>query len=103
MSTEQILNARSGSKCELCASDAHLSNFAVEPSDGSANQCMLICNTCKSQVEEPKHPRRQSLALPERQHVEPRTSGAGDGLAPTQDPDASRRDVGTRSTGHDVS
>jgi protein PhnA len=42
------------SVCELCGSDAELSAFEVAPSDGSAEQSVLLCSTCKSQIENPE-------------------------------------------------
>ena len=52
MSAEQIIIARCNSKCELCASDSPLSLYEVPPtSDGTADQCIMICATCKSQIE----------------------------------------------------
>lgn len=53
MSVEQTLMARSGSKCELCGADHDLSVFEVTPSDGSEDQAILVCGTCKSQIEQP--------------------------------------------------
>lgn len=54
MSVEQALMERSGGKCELCGSEENLSLYEVTPSDGSADQCILICDTCKSQIENPE-------------------------------------------------
>ena len=55
MSTEKILHARSESKCELCASTDHLSVYKIPPeSDASADQCVLICHTCREQIEQPE-------------------------------------------------
>jgi len=53
MSIEQALITRSTNQCELCGSSEDLSVFEVTPSDGSEEQTVLICNTCKSQIEEP--------------------------------------------------
>ncbi|WP_029407447.1 alkylphosphonate utilization protein [Thiomicrorhabdus sp. Milos-T2] len=53
MSVEQALIARSGNKCELCGAEHDLSVFEVTPSDGSEEQSVLICGTCKSQMEDP--------------------------------------------------
>jgi protein PhnA len=52
MSIEKELIKRSGGACELCKSSEDLSIFEVKPSDGSAEQCIYICQTCKSQIEE---------------------------------------------------
>ncbi len=54
MSTEQTLIERSGNKCELCGAENDLSVYEVAPSDGSAEQSILVCTTCKSQLEGPK-------------------------------------------------
>jgi len=55
MSTEDDLQARSESKCELCSSTENLSVYEVPPAcDGSADQCVLICSTCKEQIEQPE-------------------------------------------------
>lgn len=54
MSIEQVLHERSGSKCELCGSEENLSVYEVSPSDGSADQAILICETCRQQIENPE-------------------------------------------------
>ncbi len=55
MNIEQILNTRSGSKCELCASTEQLGVYAVPPdADGSAEQSVLICETCHRQIDKPE-------------------------------------------------
>ncbi|MCW9056645.1 MAG: alkylphosphonate utilization protein [Gammaproteobacteria bacterium] len=55
MSTEKTLHARSESKCELCASTDHLAVYEIPPeSDASADQCVLICDTCREQIENPE-------------------------------------------------
>lgn len=54
MSTESELQARSGAKCELCGATESLGVYEVPPdSDGSADQCVLICETCREQIEDP--------------------------------------------------
>lgn len=53
MSLEQTLMERAGNKCELCGSTNDLSAFEVAPSDGSAEQAVLLCGNCKSQIENP--------------------------------------------------
>jgi protein PhnA len=54
MSVEQELQARAESKCELCGAEDGLSVYDVPPtSDGSAEQAVLICGTCRSQIEDP--------------------------------------------------
>lgn len=50
---ENILLERSGEKCELCGSAEGLSVYQVEPSDGSAEQSILLCSTCQSLVANP--------------------------------------------------
>lgn len=53
MSIDKALQTRSGQQCELCGAQDGLSSFAVEPSDGSAEQSIYICETCRSQIEHP--------------------------------------------------
>ena len=54
MSTEEELQTRSESKCELCSATEKLSVYEIPPaSDGSAEQCILICDTCKTQINNP--------------------------------------------------
>lgn len=54
MSTKSELLARSQSKCELCSSTENLETYPVPPhSDGSADQCILLCSTCQDQIENP--------------------------------------------------
>ena len=56
MSTEQALHGRSDSKCELCGATENLNVYEIPPSsDGSADKAVLMCNTCKDQIENPKH------------------------------------------------
>jgi protein PhnA len=55
MSTEQALLERSESKCELCAATENLQPYPVPPaSDGSAEQSLLLCDTCREQIEAPE-------------------------------------------------
>jgi len=55
MATETILISRSGGKCELCAAQDELSIHEIPPdSDGSADQCLLLCSTCNTQIEDPE-------------------------------------------------
>lgn len=55
MSVHDELLARCESQCELCRADQNLSPYEVPPgSDGSADQCVMICDECRSQIEEPK-------------------------------------------------
>lgn len=51
MSTENELVARSESRCELCAATNGLTVYEVPPSpDGSAEQSILVCETCLEQI-----------------------------------------------------
>lgn len=55
MSTEQALQARSESQCELCGTTESLGAYEVPPSsDGSVDECVLICATCREQIENPE-------------------------------------------------
>lgn len=55
MSTEQALQARSESKCELCGAGDSLSLYEVPPSSkGGVDDSVLICATCKGQIENPE-------------------------------------------------
>ncbi|MCX4026884.1 PhnA domain-containing protein [Endozoicomonas sp. SM1973] len=54
MNTEQALHARSESKCELCGTTEQLGVYEVPPSsNGNAEECILLCNTCHTQIENP--------------------------------------------------
>lgn len=54
MSTEQVLRERSESKCELCGATENLGVYEIPPaSDGSADQSVLVCETCREQIEDP--------------------------------------------------
>ncbi len=54
MSTEQTLMQRSHSACELCGADNKLHVYEVPPtSDASAEQSVLVCQTCLEQIETP--------------------------------------------------
>ncbi len=55
MTLESDLNSRSGSKCELCRATESLAIFEIPPEpDGSVDQCILICTTCRDQIEKTK-------------------------------------------------
>jgi len=55
MSTGKTLHERSESKCELCGARESLGIYEIPPaSDGSADQCVLICKTCHEQIENPE-------------------------------------------------
>jgi protein PhnA len=49
MSLSKELEARSGSKCELCGSTENLNDFVVAPSKES----IAACNVCVDQIENP--------------------------------------------------
>lgn len=54
MSTEQALNARSESKCELCGATDGLEVYQVPPeTDESADKSVLVCATCSDQIKDP--------------------------------------------------
>jgi len=54
MSTEQTLMQRSNSICELCGSDHGLTVYNIPPnSDASADQSILVCETCSEQINDP--------------------------------------------------
>jgi protein PhnA len=55
MSIEQTLKERSGGVCEVCGAADNLSVFEVAPSDGSAEQAIYICGTCRDQIENPQN------------------------------------------------
>lgn len=59
MSTEKELLARSESKCELCSATDNLSVYKIPPSsdtgsDASPDQSVLLCSTCREQIEDPE-------------------------------------------------
>lgn len=52
MNTEKTLHQRSESKCELCGACEDLDVYEVPPkTDGTADTCVLICDTCREQIE----------------------------------------------------
>jgi protein PhnA len=54
MTIEKTLLERSSDSCELCSADSGLGVYEVPPSsDGSAEQCVLICETCLNQINNP--------------------------------------------------
>ncbi|MGR9116201.1 MAG: PhnA domain-containing protein [Gammaproteobacteria bacterium] len=54
MSIENLLHTRSESKCELCGVTDDLAVYEVPPnSDGSADECVLLCETCRQQIDDP--------------------------------------------------
>ncbi len=55
MSIETTLLERSASKCELCGATEALAVYEVPPvSDGRVDQCVLLCETCREQIEDPE-------------------------------------------------
>ena len=55
MSIEKKLYVRSESKCELCGAADNLGVYEVPPgSNGSADESVLICGTCREQIENPE-------------------------------------------------
>lgn len=56
MSIEQTLQARSESKCELCAATENLAVYEVPSSpDNTADTSVYICTTCSDQIENPEN------------------------------------------------
>jgi protein PhnA len=54
MTIEQKLLQRSGEKCELCGASEALEVYPVPPdSAGSADQSILLCATCRNQIDNP--------------------------------------------------
>ena len=57
MSIEKELESRSNNACELCTSKSDLSTYDVSTSDGEGDgtleKTILICHTCKEQMEDP--------------------------------------------------
>jgi len=54
MTTETDLLSRSDSKCELCSSDNNPGVYEVPPgAGGDADTCVLICETCREQIDTP--------------------------------------------------
>jgi protein PhnA len=55
MPIQKTLMERSGSKCELCSSTDDLQVYDVPPTESTPNsdRCVLICGTCKRQIEQP--------------------------------------------------
>jgi len=55
VSIEEELHVRSESKCELCGAADNLGVYDVPPgSNGSADESVLICGTCREQIENPE-------------------------------------------------
>ncbi len=55
MTIEQTLRERSESKCEVCSASEDLAVYEVPPeSQGNIDDSILICNTCREQIENPE-------------------------------------------------
>ena len=55
MSVEKEIQTRSGSKCEFCGDTNDLKVYEVPPtSNGKADNCVLVCETCLEQIENPE-------------------------------------------------
>jgi protein PhnA len=55
MSVEKEIQARSGAKCEFCGATDDLKVYEVPPiSNGKAENCVLVCETCLQQIENPE-------------------------------------------------
>lgn len=54
MKIDKVLRLRANNACELCSSTEELCYFEVPPSsDGSLENTLLICTTCKTQIDDP--------------------------------------------------
>ena len=51
MSVENSLMVRADGQCELCGATDNLSAVALPPGDGSAEQSVLVCETCRGMLE----------------------------------------------------
>lgn len=54
MTIEKTLMQRCDAKCELCSASENLAIFEVLPSDSSAEQSIMICDTCSGQLNDPE-------------------------------------------------
>ncbi len=52
MSIREALELRSGKCCELCTSTENLDVFDVAPSNETVEQSILVCDTCKGQLDD---------------------------------------------------
>ncbi|MYM62542.1 alkylphosphonate utilization protein [Pseudomaricurvus sp. HS19] len=50
MSIDTSLQTRANNQCELCGAGGPLAAFAVEPSDGSVDQAVAVCDSCLSEL-----------------------------------------------------
>jgi protein PhnA len=61
MKLDEILQKRSGNKCELCGSIENVKVYEVQPQDGPhENNCIIACEKCRTQIDkkaelEPNH------------------------------------------------
>ncbi len=55
MNTEDTLKARSSNQCELCTHPLALHIYPVSPSNNSAEQSILLCDTCFEQINDPNN------------------------------------------------
>jgi protein PhnA len=53
MAIAKELLERSGSACELCGTENNLKTYEVQPSTGSVDQTIVVCDTCLQQLENP--------------------------------------------------
>lgn len=53
MTIDNTLLERAASQCELCTSTDNLSSYEITPSDGTTDQCILVCEHCLSQLTQP--------------------------------------------------
>ncbi|MFC6978170.1 hypothetical protein [Microbulbifer taiwanensis] len=53
MSSEQELMARSDGRCELCSAESGLESCSVPASEGRGDADILLCQTCRTQLENP--------------------------------------------------
>lgn len=55
MNVEKELHGRADSQCELCGARDDLGSYQVPPSStGSVDECILVCATCRQQIEDPE-------------------------------------------------
>ena len=52
MSLEQELRDRSQNSCELCSATDDLDIYELSPSSSSVDQAIMVCATCKEQIED---------------------------------------------------
>jgi protein PhnA len=52
MKLEEVLQNRSGNKCELCGSTDDVKVYEVHPQDGrNADNCIMACEKCRAQID----------------------------------------------------